>query len=68
MTKRKRAGKAMTATQMRERFDLRVDAEFFAALDEFRRLYEDLPSKSEAMRRALMLALDTKRREHKGKH
>jgi hypothetical protein len=60
--KPKRAGNDMT-----ERFELRVDEEFLAAVNELRRLDEDLPTKAEAIRRAVMFALEEKRRERKGK-
>jgi hypothetical protein len=50
---------------MNERLEMRVDVEFIDAVRELRRLYEDLPSKSEAIRRAVLAQLDTMRRERK---
>jgi hypothetical protein len=55
-------GKAMTR---RRTFALYGD--FVAAVHELRKLDEHLPTKAEAIRRAVMLARDAKRREHKGK-
>jgi hypothetical protein len=56
---------------MNERFMMRVDQEFLDALDELRRLEDEwpaLPSRAEAIRRAVIGRLELKRREHKGKH
>jgi hypothetical protein len=52
---------------MTSKFMLRVDEEFFAAVHELRKLDEDLPTRAEAIRRAVMTALEVKRRERKAK-
>ncbi len=42
--------------------NIRVDDEFVAAVQELRRLDEDVPSQSEAIRRAVFESLDRKKR------
>ena len=59
---------AMANTQplkYRRPFNMRVDDEFVAAVKELQRLNEDVPTKSDAIRRAVMNELDRKRREHR---
>ena len=46
-----------------EKFMLRVDKEFVEALDELRRLDSDLPSKAEAIRRAVIFRRDHLKKE-----
>jgi DNA invertase Pin-like site-specific DNA recombinase len=52
---------------MKERFMLRVDEEFLAAVQELRRFYEDMPTKAEAIRRAVFAHVEATRKERKGK-
>lgn len=44
-------------------FNMRVDPEFVAAVKELQRLDEDVPTRSEAIRRAVFRELERKRRE-----
>jgi hypothetical protein len=50
-----------------EKFMMRIDEEFLTALNELRTLYDDVPPKAEAIRRAVMTALEVERRERKSK-
>lgn len=44
-------------------FNMRVDREFVAAVRELQRLDDDVPTRSEAVRRAVFRELERKRRE-----
>ncbi len=44
---------------------MRVDDEFIAAVLELQRLSEDVPTKSDAIRRAVLETLDRKRKERR---
>ena len=60
--KAKQTGKAMMS-----KFMLRIDEQFLADVQELRRYYEDMPTKSEAIRRAVRAHVETIRKERKGK-
>lgn len=49
----------------RRPFNMRVDDEFIAAVIELQRLNEDVPTKSDAIRRAVLNELDRKRKERR---
>jgi hypothetical protein len=46
--------------EMTQRFELRIPADFFQAIDSWRRRQEDLPSRAEAIRRLVELGLKVK--------
>ena len=60
--KPKHTGKPMT-----ERFMMRVDQEFLDLLNELRTFYPGVPGKAEAIRKAVITALEVEKRERKGK-
>jgi len=43
-----------------ERYELRIPADFFKDIDDWRRRQEDLPSRAEAIRRLVELGLKVK--------
>lgn len=49
----------------RRPFNMRVDDEFVAAVKELQRLNEDVPTKSDAIRRAVMREVERLRKERR---
>jgi Arc/MetJ family transcription regulator len=60
--KAKQPGKAMLT-----KFMLRIDDQFLADVQELRRYYEDMPTKSEAIRRAVRAHVEAIRKGKGGK-
>ena len=52
----------MTDSQMTRTFQMRVEDDFLKAIDDWRRGQEDLPSRSEAIRRLVAIALESERK------
>jgi hypothetical protein len=50
-----------------ERFEMRVDPQMWARIDEWRRRQPDLPSRAEAIRRLVEAALGPKKRPLRGR-
>jgi hypothetical protein len=46
-----------------ERFEMRIEAEMLAKIDEWRRRQEDLPSRAEAVRRLIELGMKARSRQ-----